>query len=527
MTARFVISDFFLRMGIREIFCVPGIHILPLIDSFISSGISVYMARCERSLIFMVDGYSRASGKIGVAVVTPGPGLANSVVGCMEAFWSQVPILILHIDIGEENKGKGVLHEVFEPEKMLMELAKATIKVMDVEDLPQALCEAFFLTKKEDPGPVLLSIPYGLLEKKTDVSEAYLSRTQEEFEKEDFIERFSKILDRKKKPIILAGWQMMQEEAKKVFEEICTEAQIPFLTTTGGKGIVDEREIYAFGNVIQKGTVRRILNEADLVIAIGTRLRDVDTKRRGVPIKELVHITQNEKWLGKNYEPCLSGVGKPEFFLNEIKNVLKGRRFCWDLSALKEAYKSEIEGLKVHTGFRIIKAIRDAIPDETVTVWDLNLISYWAEYYFPVYRQRTFFLPRGSSTIFFGLPAAVGAKIARMDKPCLSVCGDGGVLASIAEFATMVKYKIPLVLLIYNNSSFGVLESYMVKRYGISGSMSLENPDFVRLAQAFGFKAKKARNEEELYFVLKRYVGWDEPFVIEFTHPTFLSPWEI
>lgn len=527
MTGRQLISKFLIGQGVKKVFCLPGIHAIPLINSFISHGISIYMARCERSLLFMADGYSRASGRIAVAIITPGPGLANSLIGCMEAFWSEIPLLLIHIDIGSGDKGKGVLHELMEPEKMFEYVTKKRIRVEDERDLCWALQESFVFTKDGRPGPVLLSIPFKLLEKETGLSCQCSWEGKKTFEIQEFSENLIKLLHSKVKPVIVAGWQMMTEEARDLFDEICSYAGIPFLTTTGGKGIVDERRPYAFGNVIQKGTVSKLLKEADLVIAMGTRLRDVDTKRRGVRINELVHVDVDECWFDKNYKAELKGVGNPKVFLEEMKDILKAPKFHWDIYELKDSHTKEIENLKNNLGFRIIKTIRESIPEETVTVWDLNILSYWAEYYFPVYKQRTFFMPRGSSTIFYGLPAAIGAKIASMNLPCLSICGDGGVLPSIGELATIAKYRIPVVLLIYNNSSFGVLERVMSKRYEILGSMTLENPDFVKIAEAFGFKGKKARNEEELCRILKKEVTWDEPFVIELSLPVLDSPWEV
>ncbi|OPX94928.1 MAG: putative 2-ketoarginine decarboxylase AruI [Syntrophorhabdus sp. PtaB.Bin006] len=159
-------------------------------------------------------------------------------------------------------------------------------------------------------------------------------------------------------------------------------------------------------------------------------------------------------------------------------------------------------------------------------MWDLNILSYWAEYYFPVYRQDAFLMPRGSSSIFYGLPAAIGAKLARPDRPCLSICGDGGVLPTMSELATIQKYHIPVVILVYNNNSFGVLEHYMKERYSIAGAMALNNPDFVQIARAFGIEAKRARTLRTLRTILLRDVSWDKPYLIEFDYPVILPPWK-
>ncbi|MEI6153466.1 MAG: thiamine pyrophosphate-dependent enzyme, partial [Deltaproteobacteria bacterium] len=151
----------------------------------------------------------------------------------------------------------------------------------------------------------------------------------------------------------------------------------------------------------------------------------------------------------------------------------------------------------------------------------------FAEYYFPVYHQNTFIMPRGISPIFYSLPAAIGAKIGRTDRPCLALCGDGGVLPAIGELATMVKYNIPVVIFVHNNNSFGILEDVMNNNYGIKNSMTLNNPDFGKIAGAFGIKSKKTKTLEGLKKIFLRDVTWDKPFLIEFGCPVLPPPWRV
>lgn len=277
---------------------------------------------------------------------------------------------------------------------------------------------------------------------------------------------------------------------------------------------------------MQKGIVKEIIASADPVIALGTRLRAMDSKHRGVKIRHLVHIDVDRTWIGRNYETSASGSGDMEACVEALSGLLKGVRSEWDLEALRRAKEKERRLLeKGFPGYGITRLIRDAIPPETITVWDLSLLAYWAECYFPVMHQRTFIMPGGASPIFFGLPAAIGAKLARPDRPCLCVSGDGGFLPSAAELATITQHAIPLVILVYNNMGYGVLEDYMKASYGIEGSMALTNPDFVKLARAFGIKAKRAATLGQLRRIFAKDVRWDEPFLIEFDYPPVPPPW--
>jgi acetolactate synthase-1/2/3 large subunit len=332
----------------------------------------------------------------------------------------------------------------------------------------------------------------------------------------------------KERPVIVGGGLLMTEELGLSLETLCRESAIPFLTTSAGKGVLSEDRLETFGCIVKKGVVRTILESADVVIAIGTRLRDVETKRRGVKIKELIHFDVDDTWIGRNYPTKLGIAGNLKTSLNGLCRFMKGRRSSWRLEELKALQeKEEINFLRNTPGFRIISLLREVTPDDAVSVWDLNLIFYWAEYYFPVLRQKTFLNAGGSSTLFYAVPASIGAKMGRPDRPCLCVAGDGGALPMLGELAFVRQNNIPVVFLVYNNNSFGVLEHYMKQRYALEGSMSLTNPDFIQLAGAFDIPAKRAESLDSLRDVFVRHVRWDEPFLIEFQYPGFLPPWEV
>ncbi|MCX5817369.1 MAG: thiamine pyrophosphate-binding protein [Proteobacteria bacterium] len=531
--------EFFRYINIDTIFHLPGIHTLPFNETLLKSNINSFIGRHENNITIMADGYARTSGKIGVIVVTPGPGLGNAVSGCMEAYNDDIPLLIIHVDTGREEIGKGILHELAEPEAMFTHFTKKTYAISKTDEMIPLLNDAYQTAVSGRKGPVLVSVPYTFFEKeipqgaKNRVQGVEGSRGQGEEAKgqgvTDYdLSKLEEILHGKKRPVIIGGKSLMFEEARPIIDDICRELSIPFLTTTGGKGIVNENSMYNFGNIMQKGIVKEILSSSDIVIAVGTRLRDVDARRRGVKVKELIHIDIDDKWIGKNYPTKLAIVGDIKQILGSLSQTLKGRKFDWDIETLKNAHIKGLEQLKeLSPGFPLINLIRKAIPDDTMTVCDLNLPSYFAEYYFPVYHQKTFIMPRGISPIFYSLPAAIGAKIGRPDRPCLALCGDGGVLPAIGELATMVKYNIPVVIFVHNNNSFGILEDVMNNNYGIKGSMTLNNPDFCKLANAFGIKSKKTKSLEGLKKIFLHDITWDKPFLIEFDCPVLPPPWRV
>lgn len=540
MLGKQAIIEFFQKNKIGNIFHLPGIHTLPLNEALEKqNNIKTFMGRHESSVISMADGYARASGNIGVVMVTPGPGLGNIVSGCMEAYSDDIPLLIMHIDTERKAAGKGILHELKEPENIFRHFTKKTFAIRDAGHIASTLTEAYNTALSGRRGPVVVSIPYVLFEKK--ISAAHSASHTINVQKTGAtgvmknrmrtsrkIGDLEKILHGKKRVLVIGGKSLMLNGIQQTLGHICLNASIPFLTTTGGKGILREDSPCSFGNVMKKGVIRDMVASADLVIALGTRLRDVDAKRRGVKIRELVHIDIDDRWIGKNYPTLLGIAGDLKGILGELSLVLKGKRFEWDISHLKHLQSDEEVSLfKRSSAYAVTRLLRETIPEDTITVCDLNIPSYWAEYYLPVYHQNTFLMPRGISPIFYSLPASIGAKIGRPDRPCLALCGDGGVLPTIGELATLKRYDIPVVIFIHNNNSFGILEDAMTDRYDRTGSMSLNSPDFVKLAQSFGVRAKRTKTLTGLRNILLHDITWEEPYLIEFIQPVSPPPWRI
>jgi acetolactate synthase-1/2/3 large subunit len=460
------------------------------------------------------------------------------VSGCMEAFNSDVPLLVIHVDVERKDVAKGILHGVAEPETIFKHITKKTYFVSDIKDLTILLDDAYRECFSGRKGPVIISIPYTFFEKEIPISPS--SRTKEpekqciaetDNEKNQldlFLNRFEELMCGKTKPLIIGGRALMKKEIALILDELCHHASIPFLTTTGGKGILREDSSYTFGNIMKKGITRDIIASSDIVIAIGTRLRDVDAKRRSVKIKELVHVDINDQWMDKNYPSQLKFAGDLFKALQGIQHILGKMIFEWDIEDLAiSREKEESLLLKQSSLYALIKLIRKTIPENTNIVCDLNIPSYWSEYYLPVYHQNSFLMPRGISPIFYSLPASIGAKLGSHDRPCIALCGDGGALPTIGELATIQQYNIPVVIFIHNNSSFAILEDTMIDRYGIHNSMNLKNPDFVKIACAFGIKAKRTKTLKGLEKIFRNDITWNEPFLIEFVHPVSPPPWKL
>ncbi|HEX2966029.1 MAG TPA: thiamine pyrophosphate-binding protein [Syntrophorhabdaceae bacterium] len=531
MTGKQFITEFLLKNGVEFVFHLPGIHSLPLTSFLVQQDkITTVIPRHESDLAFMADGYARVSGKPGVLLITPGPGLGNILTGCMEAFNSDVPLLIMHVDVERADIPKGILHGLADPECIFQNVTKKTYRISKTNEMPGLLDAAYLQCTTGRTGPVLVSIPYSFFEKTVPENHAVhdlepLSEALGESEPlSEFVERFEHLLQNKHRPVILAGRNAMTKRIGNILAGICSDKQIPLVTTTGGKGVLPDSDPHVFGNIMSRAA-NDIIASADIVVAAGTRLRDTEVRRRSVKIDELVHIDCDHQWLDRNYASKLTFAGDIEHALCAAENVMRSMTFSWDLQSLAQAQQKEKKSLEASPGFQIMTLLRNTVPENTTVVCDLNMISYWCEYYFPVFLQHSFIMPRGMSPIFYALPAGIGAKMGRPSNPCLAICGDGGILPTIAELSTMQQYKAPVVIFLYNNNSFGILEDIMSERYGIQHALNLRNPDFVSLARSFGIKAKRTRALQGLRQIFERDISWDEPFLIEFSGPVYEPPW--
>jgi len=530
MVAREAIIRFLRDKGVEFLFHLPGIHTLSLNDALSRSNIRVIVGRHESNSGFMADGFSRATGTAGFLLVTPGPGIGNCVSVCMEAYGDDIPLFILFVDVGTKEIERGALHGFAATESIFSRIAKATFRIDTEKELLPTLERAYMLANAPRRGPVVVSVLYDLLDRKLpeDVGERQSGHGEEQDGQERHFEglQLRRVLEGKERPVIIAGKALMESGVGRSVEDLCGRSHIPLLTTGGAKGIIPEDHAWAFGDMTSKGVARTILAASDAILAIGTRLRKSDSTGRGVRLHDLTHIDIDERWLGRNYRTDLALCGGMEEAIEAIHLTARDRQYAWDIERLKDYREQELAELERScAGFRIVRALRQVVPRDTMTIWDLTILGYWAELWFPVFRERSFFSPRGASPTFYGLPAAIGAKLGQPSRPCLCVTGDGSFLPVVAELAAVAATGLPVVTLVYNNGSYGVLEDSMRRRHGTTDSMNLENPDFVKLANSFGVRAKRTETPEGLERIFRKEVTWDMPFVVEFRFPPLSPPW--
>jgi thiamine pyrophosphate-dependent acetolactate synthase large subunit-like protein len=521
--------------GVRHVFGIPGVHNLAIYDALIrQSAIAHVLTRHESGAAFMADGYARASGDPGIVLVTTGPGATNALTPLAESYSSSVPVLTIMSDISTDLLGRdlGALHEVPNQIDCFRPVSRWAETLGDSRSIATSIAGAFELLRTGRPGPIALSIPNDLL---TGKSEAVVRRERAGRRPPCHVRDIAdaaRRLARAERPLLIAGGGVISAGASSELVALARRLDAPVLTTVMGRGAISERDPQWHAVLPNKRATEAMIPDADVVLAVGCRFAARST--RGLllnlsfaPGQALIHLDLDPGVIGKLFKPEIGIVGDAKDGLARLCEALgpASRSSQWNrtrLAELKTAasprYSREVPAL--------IAALRAALPDDGIVVNDQTGINYWMEWFFPVLAPRTFLYPVGTAVLGYGVPAAIGAKIARPDRPVLAVVGDGGFMFSVQELATAVKYRLPIAFLVVNDDRYGAIKWLQETIFGRWGEADLANPDFIALAHAFGARGERVDSITALPAAIGRAFGADGPTVLEL-RVTVDPPWEL
>lgn len=516
--------------GVSTIFGIPSIHNIGLYESLRHEpSIRHIGCRHEAGATHMADGYARASGGLGVIVSSTGPGAGFTVSALQEAWGSCSPVLMIttNIDAAKIGKGLGVLHELEEQTSLFRTITKEVIIPRTGDDLYAAAKRAIALTQAGRPGPVCLEVPTDLMAGDAPAeTPTPPNGTPAPPPLPPRLDEAVAILRNAKQPLILAGTDAARAsvsgalagDVQALAEALCA----PVITNTPGKGVVPEDHALAFGNAARKLVVKDIVPGCDAAVVIGSRLREVDAKRRGLALPEqLIHIDWDERWISKNYPAALPLVGDIGAITRALRNQLEGEPYTGPRQERTVAWRqqadAEIERLaQERPEIQSLKAIRAILPRDSALVVDNTQLGYWAEYFYPSYQANGIIGAKGSGLLGFSFPAAIGVKIARPDTPVVGLIGDGGFLYTAQELATCVRHNVGFPLVVVNDDAFGVIGYLQRTAYQEAYQAQLTNPDFLAFAAAFGVPATRVQSPAELQSALDRTLASGEMHLIEY-----------
>jgi acetolactate synthase-1/2/3 large subunit len=533
MTGGQALAKSLYREGVRVIFGLPGVQLYHLLDGLYDEpGIRFITTRHEQATSYMADGYARAGGGIGTALVVPGPGLQNASAGIGTAYAASSPILVVSGQIERDLIGvdRGMLHEVNDQMDTIRPVTKWAARILKPQDVPATVHEAFRQLKTGRPRPVEIEIPPETLAEEADIEllEPALGATvsaQGEARSlplrpaasAEQIQTGAEVLAHARKLIIIAGGGVIASKAGAALQTLAEFLQAPVITTAEGKGALSDRHYLALGAMrLRQDPIVDYIAQTDVVLAVGTRLAFPQLFSG----QTVVQIDVDASEVGRNYAPTVGLVGDAKRTLEALYATLVAT------TPARPSHQEEVEALQrarrgsPHANLQplagFLKAIRNAVPDDGVVIAGMTQVGYYSRPYYPVYQPGTFLTSSYFGNLGYAYPTALGAKVARPDAAVVAISGDGGFLFNSQELATAVAHKINAIVIVFNDNAFGnVMRDQRDRFQGRVYGAELHNPDFMKLADAYGARGARAHNAEELEAKLKEALGINAPTLIE------------
>jgi acetolactate synthase-1/2/3 large subunit len=524
------------KEGVKKVFCVPGESYLGVLDGlFAHPDIQLISARHEGGAAFMAEAYAKASGNVGVCMATRAVGSANLAIGIHTAYQDSTPLVALIGQVERPFKGKEAFQEV-DLVAFFSHVCKWTVEIDRVERIPELLHRAFHVARSGRPGPVLVSLPHDMLEDEVEWTEMAPYRVSPIRPNQESVDQALESLLKAERPLIIAGGGVIRSRATPLLVKLAEALHVPVVTTF--------RRFDAFPNHhpcyagwLGFGTPRYLLDyikNTDVVIALGTRFSQVSTQDYQLLSSEtrLIHVDISPDVIGKVYPPALPIVADVKEFLTDLlKHVspletLNRQQIVselharyMDFSETKPDYTDEyvdMDGL-MHDLVR-------RLPKDSIITSDAGNFFGWLCRYYRFENENTYIGPT-SGAMGYGMPAAIGAKLAQPDKLVVSFSGDGGFMMTVQEFETAVRYQIPIISIVVNNNLYGTIRAHQEKQFPnrMIGT-NLTNPNFSELAKLMGGHGERVQRNADFLPAFERALEANLPSVIEvLTNPDILS----
>jgi len=516
--------------GVDVIFGYPGGQNLPIYDALYSTPeIRHILVRHEQGAAHAADGYARASGKVGVCLATSGPGATNLVTGIANAYMDSIPMVAITGQVPTFAIGKDSFQEV-DITGITMPITKHNYLITHAADIPRTVKEAFYIARTGRPGPVLIDFPRDTqtaeiefeYPEKVDLP-AYRPTTVGH---PRMIERAAELISSAERPMIYGGGGINSADAQEELVALAERADMPVTMTLLGKGGFPEEHELCLGMPGMHGTAyaNYALHEADVILAVGTRFDDRVTGKLDMFARnaKFIHVDIDPAEIGKNIVPVLPIVGDVKQVLGQLaKKVEPKKHPDWHktVTEWKRQYPMQWKGDGLKPQF-VIQQIHKATKGRAIVVTEVGQNQMWAAQWYPCSRTRQFISSGGLGTMGYGLPAAMGAQVARPDEVVWDIAGDGSIQMNIQEMATCVAEKIPVKIAVLNNGYLGMVRQWQTlffKNRLSHTDIAVGTPDFVKLAEAYGAVGLRVTQDSEVDGAIKKAMAVkDRPTLIDF-----------
>lgn len=519
--------------GIRDLFMIPGIQLDWAVDALRqrAADINLYIPRHEQTTTYMADGYYRASGRIGAAMVVPGPGALNAGAGLATAYASNSRVLFLTGQIHSSGVGKGcgLLHEIKDQTGFVAGLTKWNVFAGSPEAIEPSLNAAFAQLQHGRPRPVGFEVPHDYLSatvKEGAAERALPTPALAEPPSESALQQAADLINQAKLPVIYVGGGIFHSDACGELEKLAERIGAPVVMSDNGRGALSDRHPLAMNSLAG----RAVFEHADVVLVVGSRFVDVLTPSASWPASpavKFVHINIDPADLGSPRSPDVAIAADAAQALPLLTERLKARRALptEDAVRVKEWAQAQIDAISPQAEY--VTALRKAMPDDAIFVNELTQVGYLSRIAFPVYGPRTYIGPGYQGTLGYGFPVALGAAVGGEGRRVVSITGDGGFGWNLQELATAQRYSLPVTLVVFNDGHYGNVRAIQKREFGAEVAVELANPDFRLLAQAFGVAFEQVETPDGLGAAVKASINAKGPVMIEVKIGVVPSPWHL
>ncbi len=513
--------------GVEVVFGIPGIQIYGIVAAIRDEpGIRMITTRHEQATTYMADGYARASGKPGVALVVPGVGLYNAASGLTNAYSRSTPVLLIagQIPRGAIGKNLGAVHEIADQPAAVRSVTKWQGQASRPREVPNAVLEAFRQMRSGRPRPTLLEMPPEVGVEREEVDLRSPVRVPRIVPNREALQEAAQVVAKSRLPLIYAGGGVARSDAEAAVVSLAEATNIPVITSSGGKGTVPDGHPLSYGSCFSPRGERQEMNQlygvmqsADVVIGVGARFS------LGYPAGEastLVNINIDDTELARHHPNTIPLHGDAratiEALLPHLIQAGAGDRPspAEAVSAARKLIAYYDIRLK-EPQYPVLEAMRQGVPEDAFVVWDVTQFGYYARTHWQVNHPKSYIDSGYSFNLGYAFPTALGVKVAKPDLPVVCMTGDGGFMFNSSELSTAVRYGINVVTVVFNNDSYGNVARDLDDAFGGAYGTDLHNPDFVRFAESFGAVGMRADDPMELEKLIPLALERQAPVIID------------
>lgn len=516
------VVDALRALGVRHVFGIVSVHNLPIFDAILRDGsIRHVPVRHEQAALHAADAYARATGRLGVAIASTGPGTTNAMTGLFEAAAASSPVLLItgQVESLWYGKGKGALHEAEGQLAMLRTVCRRAELVRRPEAIARTLLEVAQDVLDGRPQPGAVEIPIDFQYRRGAADLPAIPPLEPPRPEPEAVDRALELLRSTRRRLVWAGGGAIAADAGPALRQLAEALDAPVFTTVNGRGVLAEDHPLSMGPLTNHPSLQPVFDEADLLLAIGTRFQGGATRNWALRLSmPIVHVDVDPSVVGRNYPATVAMIADARLALEALRERLDApaneAEFTASAIAARDALRARLREEIGPDHAAIMETIREFLPRDGVIVRDATVPSYlWGNRLLPILEPRTSIYP-ASAAIGPGLPFAIGAAVGT-GRPVVVIQGDGGLMLSIGELATLAQERLPVVLCVFDDGGYGVLRSIQARTFGgRTIGVDLATPDFPAVARAMGVAGQRVSTPAQFREAFREAVARGGPTLI-------------